>query len=378
MRGERHFGEGSVHRVGPVLDRRGCGSVFLVAGNRAFASSGAEVAIAPYLAGRRVVRFSGFSPNPDLADLERGVGLFAREPCDAVIAVGGGTAIDLAKLVALLSARGATLADVIDRGVSVERKEATLVAVPTTAGTGSEATPFATLYVEGRKRSIVHPLMLPDVSIVDPRLTYTLPPALTASTGLDAMCQAIESFWAVAATPESRRYARRAIELASEGLETAVNRPTPRSRRLMSEAAHLAGSAIAISRTTAAHAFSYGLTWHAGVPHGHAVAMTLGEVFLFNSRVSGEDVVDPRGAEWVRRSLRELGCLLGCRSAEEVPARWASLLDSIGLATRLSDVGVQTAEDRRALAQQVDAQRLSNNPRAFSEQDVREIFDRIR
>src|SRR5690606_25840825 len=142
----------------------------------------------------------------------------------------------------------------------VERDGPPLLAVPTTAGTGSEATHFAVVYIDGVKHSLAHPLLRPDLVILDPLLTYAMPPGLTAATGLDALSQGIEALWAVGATTKSVGYAARAVELAAGALETAVIAPDRTARRAMMEAAHASGLAIDISKTTAPHALSYAIS----------------------------------------------------------------------------------------------------------------------
>src|SRR5262249_51347864 len=149
---------------------------------------------------------------------------------------------------------------VVADGLPLLNRGLPLVAIPTTAGSGSEATPFAVLYVGHVKHSIAGPAMLPDVAIVDPSLTDSMSPALTAVTGMDAFSQAVESYWCIHSTERSKAYARRAIALVLEHLEVAVTAPREENRRAMSKAAHLAGRAIAITKTTGAHALSYPLT----------------------------------------------------------------------------------------------------------------------
>jgi alcohol dehydrogenase class IV len=181
---------------------------------------------------------------------------------------------------------------------------------------------------------------------VDPALTFSLSPRLTAITGLDAFAQAVESYWSVHSTAASRAYARRAIQLVLGSLSGAVHAPTPATRRAMSKAAHLAGRAINLTKTTAAHALSYPLTSYFGIPHGHAVALTLGQLLLYNSGVAADDVNDARGAAFVRRTIDELVALRGARTPEDACRRVEALTQDVGLPTRLSELGC-TSSSRR-------------------------------
>ena len=171
-----------------------------------------------------------------------------------------------------------------------------MIAIPTTAGTGSEATHFAVVYVDGEKYSLAHPYLVPAYAVIDPLLTYSLPAGVTAASGLDAFCQAIESIWAVGATDVSHTFATEAARLAVQHLRAAVQNPTDTARAGMCRAAHLSGKAINISKTTAPHALSYVLTAEYGLAHGVAVALTLAPMLQYNAQVTAIDCADPRSA----------------------------------------------------------------------------------
>jgi alcohol dehydrogenase class IV len=153
-----------------------------------------------------------------------------------------------------------------------------LIAIPTTSGTGTEATCFAVVYIDKTKYSLKHSSILPDYTIIDPTLTHAMPPLVTAATGMDALAQAIESYWGVKSTHESQAYAREAITLTLAYLKAACQNEVE-ARDAMSRAANLAGKAINLTETTACHAVSYPITSYFNVPHGHAVALTLASMF---------------------------------------------------------------------------------------------------
>jgi alcohol dehydrogenase class IV len=224
-------------------------------------------------------------------------------------------------------------------------------------------THFSALYLDGVKHSVGHPFVLPAVAIVDPQLTYSMPAALTASTGVDALSQGMESMWAVGSTEESQASAMEAVRLALQYLPKAVHDPCPDSRRGMAVAAHLAGKAINISKTTAAHAISYTFTSEYGVAHGQAVGLTLGPLLEYNAAVTEKDCVDPRGRNHVLEAMGQVLSVLDCADAEAGRRRIASLLKEVNCPTRLSEIGVQTADERASIAAKVNAERMSNNPR---------------
>jgi alcohol dehydrogenase class IV len=369
-----YFNDGAVRFVEPVLQRLGARSVLLVTGKSSFTQSGAEAALAGVLSGFRVTRFTEFQPNPQFRDALVGIERCRETQPDVLLAVGGGSAIDTAKLIAGLADQDADPNDILVGAAQITRPGPPLIAVPTTAGSGSEATHFAVVYRDGTKYSVTHESLLPHTAIVDPCLTHSLSAHTTAVTGLDAFAQAVESVWSVNSTDESRHHARRAVALVVENLCGCVSRPTAETRRAMSEAAHLAGRAINVTRTTAPHALSYVMTSSFGVPHGHAVALTLGQMLVYNSRLTDSDVLDPRGADHVRRAIGDLNGLLGCETSEQARDWITQLIESVGLATRLSDVGIRSDADRRLIRDGINVERLANNPRRLTPAAVDELL----
>jgi alcohol dehydrogenase class IV len=400
MTQETRLGIGVIGTLGSLLQERGCGRVFLVAGRSSFERSGAasvftslvaqpfKAADQPFAdvaqpfraADRRLdfVRFDRFDRNPKLEDIVAGVEAFRSGRYDAVVAVGGGTAIDVAKLINALAPQSSSPADIVQGSAKIERRGLPLFVAPTTAGSGSEATHFAVVYVDKEKYSVAHPSLLPDVALIDPQLTASMSPSLTAVTGLDAFAQAVESYWSVHSTDESKDYAREAIGLVLTHLKPAVIAPTLDARCGMSRAAHLAGKAINITRTTGAHAMSYPMTAHFGVPHGHAVALTLGELLVFNAGVSDADVNDARGAGYVHRAIGELASLLGCESADDCRRAIGDLMRDVGLETRLSQLGISEPSDVELIARNSNAERAVNNPRALTHESIRALLHAVR
>jgi len=330
----------------------------------AYAACGAEATMESQLEDYTVVRFADFTANPRLEDIQVGARRFLAAPCDVIVSVGGGSALDVAKMIGIFVGNEHIDAEKIVRNeATIERKGPPVIAIPTTSGTGAQTTRFSALYVAGVKYSVSHPFVLPAVAIVDPKLTYSMSAALTASTGVDALSQGLESMWAVGSTEESLEYASEAVRLALRYLPKAVSDPCPDSRLGMALAAHLAGKAIDLSKTTAAHALSYIFTTDYGVPHGQAVGLTLGPILAYNAAVTKEDCVDPRGREHVLEALDRVLGALDCSDAEAGGARITSLLREVNCPTRLSEIGVKTAEERAAIAAGVNAERMSNNPR---------------
>lgn len=358
-----HLREGALAEAGGILDRHSAQRVFLVVDEPAYIASGGAEALEPVFRNRIVSRFTGFEPNPKLHDIERGLSLIGDAEPDVVIGFGGGTAIDLAKLIGSLAVQSGPVRSIITGRIDLEKKGLPLIAVPTTSGTGSEATHFAVAYVDGQKHSLAHPWLLPDYALVDAKLTASLPAHITSVTGLDAFCQAVESLWAVGATDESVDFAAHSLRLSVQHLEAAVLRPTASSRLGMCEAAHLAGKAINISKTTASHALSYAITSDYGVAHGAAVALSLGAMLEYNAGVTDADCTDPRGAEFVRGRIDRIVDLLGAENVVEARRRIDLLIEAIHCPVSLSEVGIKGDAAIEQLVDRVNLERLANNPR---------------
>jgi alcohol dehydrogenase class IV len=356
------------------LDRLGVRSVFLVADDRAYACSGAEPMLLRALRDRHVVRFSDFTANPKSHEIERAVQAFRDGQFDFIIAVGGGSAIDVAKLARACDQKGASAVDVIEKRVKIMPKGVPLLAIPTTAGTGAEATHFSAVYVEGRKHSLADESMRPEFVILNEKLLASLPAEIVLQSGLDATCQAIESMWSNRSTADSRSFAARALKLAWRALPQCLSDPTNRSRTMMMHASHLAGRAIDISQTTACHALSYSLTSHFLVPHGRAVALMLAPVWSFNAGISEENLADPRGVAYVRSIMQRIAGIIGAKTVEHASSVIEARLSAMGAAVNFCGYNIFADHAIDIIASEVDPLRAGNNPRRVGPEEVRAIL----
>jgi phosphonopyruvate decarboxylase len=358
------------------LEKNKAQRIFLVTGKKSYSTSGAQQMFSSVLRNYKVTQFNDFTPNPTVEDLEKGIKIFRKNNYDAVIAIGGGSVIDIAKLINIFSAeRGRAISYIKGKKV-LKSVGKPLVAIPTTSGAGSEATCFAVVTINKVKHSVIHESILPTVSIVEPALTMSMPPSVAAATGMDALAQAIESYWSVNSTSVSKRFSTNAINIILNNIVPSVTKPTKASRAALARAAYLAGKAINITQTTAPHALSYFLTSNFNIPHGHAVALTLGAVFVQNSNVSSKDVIDKRGKKYVKKIMNELEHLLGVKSAGAASKKIENIMKKIGLETKLSKLGVEQS-DVRKIVSAVNTERLKNNPRRYSKQELRLMLEEI-
>lgn len=297
--------------------------------------------------------------NPDLHRLQQEIETLNGHSFDAVVAFGGGSALDTAKVLNIAlgdGARGRTLAQLLD-DPDLHRaiQPRPLYALPTTAGTGSEVTPFSTVWdhKEKRKYSLAGPAVYPHTALVDPALTDELPTEPTLSTGLDAINQAAESIWNRNATPVTLELAARAIELGFEHLPPLVegtDNPIPH-RDAMAEASLLGGLCISQTQTAICHSMSYPLTAHFAIPHGLACALTMPAVL---ERMISDD--DERFA-WLSDRLLGNGadlpglqeCFDGLHTRLDVTRRAAGFLPSPTLPPTMRNEMLTTQRGRNTM-----------------------------
>lgn len=315
-----------------------------------------------------VVLFDQFKPNPDYESVVNGVRLYKERECDAIVAIGGGSAMDVAKCIKMFATldenRNYLEQEIIPNNIP-------FLAVPTTAGTGSEATRFAIVYYRGKKQSVTHESCIPNAVVVDPRVLDTLPEYQRKATMLDALCHAIESYWAVASTEESRRYSAEAIRLIYDNVfGYLANNPTQNEQ--MMRAAYLAGKAINITRTTAPHAFGYNLTSVYGIAHGHAVALCMSKIFPLTVKRAFDECNDPRGAAYLEGVLREIAWLMGCNTAEVAAQKFGEFVDAMGLKKPEFSEG-----DYEKFTNIVNPERIKNHPVRIDEAEIEGLYREI-
>lgn len=304
------------------------------------------------LCGCTIVPFDDFVPNPQYGSVEKGVSLFRASKCDAIMAVGGGSAIDVAKCIKLYANTPDAQNYLLSKPVA---NDIEFIAIPTTAGTGSEATKYSVIYYKGEKQSITHESCIPGVVLLDETVLYSLPDYQRKSTMCDALFHAIESYWSVNSTKESKAIAKSVIETILTNYKAYLAGDSSVCAG-MQKAAYDAGRAINITQTTAGHAMSYKLTSLFGISHGHAVALC--NSGLVRYMVSNtEKCSDKRGAEYLKGVFEELAEIFGVNSACELPDAIQRFVDDMNFF-------IPKASDGQTdiLANSVNPVRLKNNP----------------
>lgn len=358
-----------------LLDDGGHRSVLLVTGGASYQQCGAEELLRPVLAGRKTRRIYQFQTNPQKADLQKVLREIEGFDFSAILAVGGGSAMDMAKLVKCFKGHPEMIDAVLHRGAEVSPSDVDLWAVPTTAGSGSEATHFAVLNDGEHKFSVAHPDLLPRKSWILPGVLASVPRGAAAAAGMDAFCQGVESYWSIHSTDVSKAFAREAIELSWRCLEPAVMQKNTQALEQLGMASHLAGKAINLTKTTAPHAVAYALTNHFGLRHGHAVAMTLPGILCYNDGVTDDDLLDSRGVGYVRDVIAEIAGLIDQNSAAAAAEAIRMKMRMLELPTTLREMGHTGDEKREQIIKNgFNPQRVNNNPRRLTEDGLRGIL----
>ncbi len=350
---------GAFSELGELIGRHGWKKILLFCTERCQKQLSKQ--LAEQLKSCSVAYYSAITPNPTVEQVAIAVENL-QEQADAIIAIGGGSVIDFAKLYRAAIDNNIDITRYFEKQTPLIRRTP-LIAVPTTAGTGSESTRFAVVYIGQEKYSLDAAAVMPDYALVDSELMTAAPAYLKASCGMDALCQAIEGFWACGATPESDIYALQAIRLCRDSLTDFVNTQNIEPATAMAKASYLAGKCISITRTTAAHALSYKITQQYGIPHGHAVALSLpglAELHYFNSEKSSA----------LRKKMELLADILGIHNGDF--RNWfAELYRNIGLTYSLSQLHIPSAEP---IAKAVNTDRLANNPLKLTTTQLQHVF----
>lgn len=359
------LGSGCAAHLKSVLSGAGCRKFLLVAG-KSYDSLPLKADIDAQ--GLSCVLFRDFSPNPSYEDVCAGVELFQHEECDAVVAIGGGSAMDTAKCIKLFCRMKKNVPyikqEYADTGIP-------LIAFPTTAGSGSEATRYAVIYWRGEKQSVTHNSIIPDYVFLEPGVLRSLPLYQKKCTMLDALCQGIESWWSVNSTDESKELSATAVKLVLQNYRSYLSDNARAAEQIML-ASNKAGQAINITQTTAAHAMSYKLTSMYGLPHGRAVAVCL--PFLWEYMINHpEKCVDSRGAIYVQKIFEEIAVIFSSDEPLLAVSKFRELLKELEIDCSVTE----QAGDLDLLAASVNPVRLKNNPIALSEAELRQLYKNI-
>ena len=334
--------------------------IFLIHGKTFY-----KIPIANFLENISAVHFTDFAPNPDYKSVVAGVEVFQKENCAAIMAVGGGSAIDVAKCVKLFAGMSGKV-DYLEQ--KIIPNEIPLIAAPTTIGTGAESTHFAVIYRNDEKISIADSSALPDVILFDTSAFKILPEYQKKAGILDALCHALESSWSVNSNEIAREFALEAVRIIYGNKNIYISQNPPENcLSLMMYASRLAGKSIDIAKTTAGHAMSYSLTKKFGIAHGHAAALCVAEVWDYMQRISADDEL--------QKIFKRLALAMGFNRVDAAISDFKNLLRAWNFDKPLS--ANSNDDEINFLADSVNLQRLKNNPVILDRATIKNIYTQI-
>ena len=354
---------GGIKKLSKLLKNYKEVKIFLVHGKLSYIKSGAASFFSTILQNYEVVEFEKSSSLPRFEEAEIGSYLFKNTNCNLILSIGGGSVIDTGKLIKfqILS----------DQSNKLAPSQIPLIAIPTTAGSGSEATHFAVVYIDDIKQSIASRDLLPNVAIVDSNLTSGLSKYQMAVSGIDAFAQGIESYWSINSTSESLIYSEEAIRLVWSNLLKAINTDSKACQKL-TEGSFLAGKAINIAKTSAPHALSYGFTSLLGIPHGHSVSLFLPFFIQYHAVLGKYNCVDKRGPEYVKEKIKIIASILNT-DVDKVDVVMTKFISSIGLETKFNQLNI-SLKTYNEIINNVNIERLRNNPGVINNEVLQRIY----
>ena len=317
-----------------------------------------------YLKQFNIVVWDNIRPNPRFEDMVSATELFKKEGCDFIIGAGGGSPLDSAKMIRLMTTND--IETCLEK--PMENNDIKALFIPTTAGTGSEATKTSVFYInENEKFSIGNFDFIPDYVILDESLLETLPDYQRKCTCLDALCHAIESYWNVKSTDESKEYAKTSIELFCKHYQGYVDNVKENNRGMLMSS-YYGGKSINITGTTAAHAMCYNITMNCGTSHGHSCIAGLVELWKYMLS-HNENVNDKRGRDYVLSIFDEIAQIMG----KDTPQQAIEMLEDI-----IAQFGLQKPKAKKewmdTFVSKVNVPRLGNNPTTLTAEDVKNIY----
>lgn len=364
------FGSGKRNDLAKYIDEIGGSRGVLVCGN-SFCKNGVADEFLRLGGGKIVEIFSDIRPNPTTDNVNDCVRLMREVDADFAVALGGGSPMDCCKAACAIVRGDDKIEPYHSLGKPISAKEAIpMIAVTTTSGTASEVTNISVLtdINKNLKQPMNDPAMYPKIAVIDPDLTLTVPPQVTASTGLDVLSHAIESYWSTLNQPICSACSIYAARLVFEWLEKAYTEPENlTAREKMSEASIVAGVAFSHPRTTGSHACSFPLTNIYGIPHGEACAFTLDYFVKFNAKHADSD-----------GRLDALAKDCGFDSAYEMADEISAMKKRMGMRSRLSEIGCTSDEQIAELTKKSMSMLMKRNPIELSESDIGEMYNKLK
>ena len=358
--------------IGKFLNKRKFKKILVVSGKNSFYKSGVKNFINFEKIKHKIIFFFKESKIPEINELNKIIQIANLYNPNLILAIGGGSVIDYAKLTNTLYLNRNLKSKIINNKIIIKKKTI-LAAIPTTAGSGAEVTPNSVVYINKIKYAVDHPSLKPDYFFLVPRVIIKSGLSIKSSAGFDAISQSLESLISRKSNSTSVKYATKSLKLSFKSFLNFVKKPNLKNTFDMCLAANLSGKAISISKTTAPHAVSYPFTSHFGIPHGHAVSLTLNNFLNHNYKNLQNADVDFS----LKSRFQTIFNAAGVKNIKELNDYLNFLKKNSKLSDDLPKLGINIKSKYKTILSGVNLERLNNNPVKISKFQLKKILFQI-
>tara|TARA_A100001011_G_C14216613_1_gene802337 strand:- start:62 stop:1165 length:1104 start_codon:yes stop_codon:yes gene_type:complete len=362
----------SIEDIKNYLNDKNFKKVFILCGKNSFNSSSAKKYFDYFLEKKETKLFYKLSNFPILEELIKIVNDIRAFKPDLIIAVGGGSVIDYAKIANVIDIRDNLKYLIINQSYPFKYKYTKLAVIPTTAGSGAETTSNAVIYVDGIKHSFESELLIPDNFFLIPEFLISAPNRIKASAGFDAIAQALESLVSKKSTIQSVEYATKSLKISINSFVSFLNDANLRNAAEMSIASNFAGKAINISKTTAPHAVSYPFTSLFNIGHGHAVGLFFESFFKFNF-----DNLDKSETSFnLKKRFELIFSLFDVDNIKDFNLKISLIKNKANLECDLKNLNIDVNKNSEKIIKGINLLRLGNNPIKIKGKDIFKIISK--
>ena len=344
--------------------------IFLLSGKNSFYKTGANKILNEFLIGKKIFLFLKKNYLPEYSELQEIITVKEKFDPDLIIAIGGGCVLDLAKISSVFTLKK-NLKDKI-KNSDFTNKINKVLAIPTTAGSGAESTSNAVIYINKIKYSVEGEKIKPDFYCLIPKLLLSSNKKLDGTAAFDAISQSIESLFSLKSNKESVSFAKKGLKILLKNKSSYFNQKNLINAHEMAIGANLSGKAISISKTIAPHALSYSFTTMFGVPHGHAVSLSLNKILKLNFFNQKQSVCNYD----IKKRYDILFKLTNTRNIQELDIYFQNIKKEFKLEQDFKKLGINLKKDSKRIFSNVNQQRLQNNPIKLIKSDIPLIFEK--
>lgn len=354
------------------LENKSFKRIFVLCGRNSYFNSGAEIFFKNIFKSVNAKFFFKKAEQPIFQELLEIINTVQDFKPDLILAVGGGTILDYAKIANVVDLRTDLKKLIVNYSYPYKKKYTRLAVIPTTAGSGAEITSNAVIYLDGIKYSFESDLLIPDNFFLVPEFLISAPNNIKASSGFDAIAQALESLISKKSNNMSVKYASESLKISTKSFKNFITNPNLKNAEEMSKAAHLAGKAICISKTTAPHAASYPFTSLFKISHGHAVSLFFEKFFEFNyNNLEKADTSFD-----LKQRFHIIFNLLEVKNINEFILKISKIKKEAKLEDNLKKLNIDISQSLDKIIKGINLLRLSNNPVKIEYNDIQNIISK--